>query len=195
MDKTSFQICGEPGRLRLCRSVTVSTQFAALIRWKCGIRWTAKNPIRIAHVTCHGTRHHQGARRRDMTATGTFATLRRFWLKHYDATEILIMDRGTEFSADHQQLCQSRGILPVVTDFETPWQNAVVERHGALFKMVFEKACSLEAPTAEDEIDELLNQHVGRALQSCSRTISLIPTRSRRRQPPTGASSPPTAQR
>ena len=35
----------------------------------------------------------------------------------------------------------------MVTDLETPWQNSVVERHGALFKMAFEKACSLEAPT------------------------------------------------
>ena len=47
-----------------------------------------------------------------------------------------------------------QGILPVVTDLETPWQNSVVERHGALFKMEFEKACSLEAP---------LSRRVGRA--------------------------------
>ena len=41
-----------------------------------------ENPLRISHVICHGTRHHQGARRQDMTATETFATMRRFWLKH-----------------------------------------------------------------------------------------------------------------
>ena len=29
--------------------------------------------------------------------------------------------------------CANPGILPVVTDLETPWQNSVVERHGALF--------------------------------------------------------------
>ena len=33
-----------------------------------------------------------------MTATETFATLRQFWLKHYDAMEVLIMDQGTEFA-------------------------------------------------------------------------------------------------
>ena len=42
-------------------------------------------------------------------------------------------------------------------DLEAPWQNAVVERHGALFKMAFEKACSLEAPTTEAEVDELID--------------------------------------
>ena len=62
------------------------------------------------------------------------------------------------------------GILPLVTDLETPWQNSVVERHGALFKMAFEKACSLEAPTTEAEVNDLIdftfaerNRRVGRA--------------------------------
>ena len=80
------------------------------------------------------------------------------------------MDQGTEFGADCQHLCQSWCILPVVTDLETPWQNSVVERHGALFKMAFEKACSLEAPTTEAEVNELidftfaeLNRRVGHA--------------------------------
>ena len=48
-----------------------------------------ENPIRISNVICHGTRYHQGARRQDMTATETFSTLRHFWLKHYDAMEVL----------------------------------------------------------------------------------------------------------
>ena len=45
----------------------------------------------------------------------------------------------------------------MVTDLETPWQNSVVERHGALFKMAFEKACSLEAPTTGVEVNELID--------------------------------------
>ena len=80
------------------------------------------------------------------------------------------MDQGTEFFVDFQHLCQSRRILPVVTDLETPWQNSVVERHGALFKMAFQKACSLEDPTTEVEVNELvgftfaeLNRRMGRA--------------------------------
>ena len=71
--------------------------------------------------------------------------------------KFFIMDQGTEFGADFQPLCQSRGVLLVVTDLETPWQNSVVERHGALFQMAFEKACSVEAPTTESEIDELID--------------------------------------
>ena len=86
----------------------------------------------------------------------------------------------------------------MVTDLETPWQNSVVERHGALLKTAFEKACSLEAPTTEAEVNDLidftfaeLNRRVGRAgfrpvneylddnidfRQACSKTISLILT-------------------
>ena len=66
--------------------------------------------------------------------------------------------------------CANPGILPVVSDLETPWQISEVERHGALFKMAFENACSLEAPTTEAEVNELidftfaeLNRRVGRA--------------------------------
>ena len=44
-----------------------------------------------------------------------------------------------------------------MTDLETPRQNSVLERQGALFKMAFEKACSLEAPTTEAEVNELID--------------------------------------
>ena len=158
---------------------------------------TKKKPIRIPHVICHGTRYRQRARRQDVTSTETFATLRRFatlrqfWLKQYDAMEVSIMDQGTEFGSDFQHLCQYRGILVVVTDLETPWQNSVVER-----------ACSLEAPTTEAEVDDLIdskfaehNRQVGRAgfslvqpvfgrkfgnRQGCSRTTSSTYTRPNR---------------
>ena len=36
-------------------------------------------------------------------------------------------------------------------------KNSDVERHGALFKMAFEKAYSLEAPMTEAEVDELID--------------------------------------
>ena len=92
--------------------------------------------------------------------------------------EVLFMVQGTEFGADFQHLCQSRSILPVVTDLETPWQNSVVERHGAFFKMAFEKVCSLEAPTTEVEVNELIditfaepNRRVGRAGFSPSQRV------------------------
>ena len=77
-----------------------------------------------------------------------------------------------------------RGILPVVTDLEPPWQNCVVERHGALFKMAFEKACILEVPTTETEVHELidftfaeLNRRVGRAgFSPCQSFWTTTPT-------------------
>ena len=115
----------------------------------------------------------------DMTATETFDIFRRFWLKYYDAMEVLVMDRGTEFGADFQHLCQYRDTLLVVTDPETPWSIPIVESHEALFKMTFEKACSLEAPTTEAEVDELiaftfaeLNRLVERAGFSTSQRAS-----------------------
>ena len=45
----------------------------------------------------------------------------------------------------------------MVADLETPWQNSVVERHGGLSKMAIDKACSLEVPTTEVEVNELID--------------------------------------
>ena len=54
-----------------------------------------KSEYRTSPVMGHV--YNQGARRQDMTATETFSTLRQFWLKRYDAVEVSIMDKGTEF--------------------------------------------------------------------------------------------------
>ena len=55
-----------------------------------------------------------------------------------------------------------------------------LERHGALFKTAFEKACSLEAQTTEAEVNELidftfaeLNRRVGRAGRVFGRQLRL----------------------
>ena len=55
----------------------------------------------------------------------------------------------------------------MVTDLEKRWQNSVVERRGALFKMAFEKASSLEAPMSESEIQDFrtANEFCGRQLR------------------------------
>ena len=88
-----------------CRQrVTDSTRLAASTRGKYEIRLTEKTnyEYRTSSVTGH---YHQGARRHHMTAAEISTTLRRFWLKLYDPMEVLIMDQGTEFGADFQQMC------------------------------------------------------------------------------------------
>ena len=66
----------------------------------------------------------------------------------------------------------------MVTDLETPWQNKVVERHGALFKMAFEKAATTEAEVNEfnDFTFAELNRRAGRGGFSPSRGNLAQPT-------------------
>ena len=93
-----------------------------------------ENQIRISHVYLLRDTLPPGSTQAPQDRYRDLATLRRFLLKLYDAMEVLIMDQGTEFGADFQHLCRSRGIIPAVTGLETLWQNSVVERHGILFK-------------------------------------------------------------
>ena len=51
--------------------------------------------------------YHQGARRQDMTATGTFPTLRQFWLKHYDAME------SVDHGPGHRVQCRLSTPVPI----------------------------------------------------------------------------------
>ena len=48
--------------------------------------------ITVSQVVCLGTQYHQLERRRDISAEETFSTFRRFWHKHHDAMEVLIME-------------------------------------------------------------------------------------------------------
>ena len=114
------------------------------------------SPINMSLVICLGTHCHQGERQRDMSSEETLSTFRRFWLKHYDAVEVLTM------ATLRPTLCQHRGRLPLVCDLETPCQNDVTERHGAFFKMAFENACSYETHTTEALLQSS-NRSVGRA--------------------------------
>ena len=67
-------------------------------------------------------------------------------------------------------MCYHRRILPIVCDLEAPWQNVATERHGARFKITFEKAWLRDTKGPEAEVDEFvdfrlagLNRRVGRA--------------------------------
>ena len=132
-----------------------------------------ENPIRISHVICHGTRPLSPGRtqagydsyRDDVLQYCEFE----FWLKHYDAMEVLIMDQGTEFGADFQHLlCQgSRGIWhPVVTDLETPKEEilSVETDTEQLFKMAIRESVQHWKPQRRrPKVNELIDFTFARA--------------------------------
>ena len=81
-----------------------STECHSERRQRCDVAMVARDPETKLNNRTSSVMGH--------TATETFSTLRQFWLKHFDAMEVLIMDQGTEFGADFQHLCQSRGYCP-----------------------------------------------------------------------------------
>ena len=80
-------------------------------------------PVNISHVICFGTRCHQWEQRRDMSSEETFATLPTFVAQALRCNEIA--DHGPDRICEGIPECLHRGIIPLVCDLETQWQNAV----------------------------------------------------------------------
>ena len=53
-------------------------------------------------------------------------------------------DGGSEFLGDFEKSTELNGILQVVIDSDSPWQNGKCERHGGLLKDLLDKAAEGE---------------------------------------------------
>ena len=61
----------------------------------------------------------------------------------------MIHDQGGEFFKDFQTACRAYGVQTHCTATESPWQNALVERHGAVLGEVLSimtETCALVGP-------------------------------------------------
>ena len=71
----------------------------------------------------------------EVTATTTFETFGRCWLKPYGCPIILVVDQGPEyFGKAFQHHLSAMGIMIHFTDARSPWQAAKTERMGGVFK-------------------------------------------------------------
>ena len=125
-----------------------------------------ENIIEISHVVCLGTHYHKVDR--DISSEETFKTADVPGWKHKTRVKFLIMDQWREFWAKVQALWFHNIFFRLFVLWKL-FGNVVTERHGARFKIAFEKACSHETQTSKAEVGNLidftfeeLNRRVGR---------------------------------
>jgi len=72
-------------------------------------------------------------RRTDHVARKLFVT----WVAHYGVPDKVICDQGGEFMKHFSDMCESLGIDCKVTGAHAGWQNALIERHGAILEQLW----------------------------------------------------------
>ena len=83
------------------------------------------------------------------------------WVRYFGAPLTIIADQGAEFIAGaFSEFCDRNSILFTPIDVRAPWQNGRTERHGGIFKALYEKARYLRAPRNEAEINLLASECV-----------------------------------
>ena len=70
----------------------------------------------------------------------------------------MITDDGPEFRGDIVQSGECAGIMQVVVDADSSWQNGKRERHGGLPKDLLAKGLQTEVVFTSDNLEDLLTE-------------------------------------
>lgn len=107
------------------------------------ISWEGKT-LAYLNVVCHGTnlqqigwlKEYDGGSPNSKAAWELFSQL---WVRPFGLPEVLISDGGGEFRYEFERSVEQVGILQVISDASSPWQNGRAERHGGWIKTRIEQ--------------------------------------------------------
>ena len=91
--------------------------------------------------------------KRPATVARAFA---RFWLRWAGSPKAILHDQGGEFEGSFARLLDKLNAGSQVTGADAGWQNGLVERHGAILKVIVRKSLDEVGAYDEDEIEMLL---------------------------------------
>ena len=91
------------------------------------------------NIVCHGTNFQQVGRLERFeggspNSSETWKLLERIWLRPFGYPETILTDGGSEFKRTFERQAELAGIMHIVSDAHSPWQNGRVERHGGWVK-------------------------------------------------------------
>ena len=102
------------------------------------ISWENRT-LAFLNIICHGTNFQQVAwlKQYDGGTPDSKAIWKLFsetWIRPFGLPETLISDGGGEFKLEFERGLEQSGVLQVVSDAHSPWQNGRAERHGQWVK-------------------------------------------------------------
>ena len=91
------------------------------------------------NVVCHGTNLQQVARLHSYgggspSSKETWRLFQQLWIRPYGLPELVVSDGGSEFKNYFERSLEQAGVMQIVCDASSPWQNGKVERHGGWLK-------------------------------------------------------------
>lgn len=113
-----------------------------------GLTWTNKagNQFHIYHVLDQSTLYHTAVVTRSHNAEQAINALHQGWIQWAGPPGLLCMDAGTELSSEEfLNFLQRHGIRQRTIATDAHWQNARIERHGAVLQSILPKMDAEEA--------------------------------------------------
>ena len=78
------------------------------------------------------------------------------WIQYFGPPLVIIADQGKEFvGTQFKEFTNANSILLHIIDVRAPWQNGRTERHGDIYKKVFERARWLHSPSSSVALQRL----------------------------------------
>ena len=108
-----------------------------------------------------GTGYQMVERLKNMESDHAWRTFLRVWGRVFGIPEILVADLGNEFRGQFVELASQAGALVRHTAARSPWQAGKMERAGAHFKHVFERARDAAQLSSWEELKTLLYEVEG----------------------------------
>ena len=72
---------------------------------------------------------------------------------------MIIADQGKDFVGTHfKEFTNANSILLHIIDVRAPWQNGRTERHGDIYKKIFERARWMHSPSGPDALQRLAKE-------------------------------------
>ena len=120
-----------------------------------GLTWTNKagSQFHIYHVLDQSTLYHTAVVTRSHNAEQAINALHQGWIQWAGPPGLLCMDAGTELSSEEfLNFLQRHGIKQRTIATDAHWQNARIERHGAVLQSILSKMDTEEALNNFDDV-------------------------------------------
>eukprot|EP00971_Amphidinium_carterae_P186679 3705641-Amphidinium_carterae.2 len=90
--------------------------------------------IAVLSMICQGTNWHVCVRLDRCVAQAVWSAYVQHWVRAYGVPDAVLTDGGSEFAGVFSSGLERQGVLQMVSDPESPWQNGRAERHGGWVK-------------------------------------------------------------